>query len=114
MHQASGITEAVVYRSGCAKAEGNIAVGLMQELRQCESCGTKQADHGLPAEHKKRWCAGCAETDGRGAVLLDQQRMLCEDCMLNRASYGLPSERHKRWCRGCANAVRAHRLPTLC
>ena len=69
--------------------------------RKCEGCQLKQANFGLPAEGKRRWCGGCAKGHA-GAVSISGKK--CEDCELNQSTFGLPSDGKKRWCSGCAKA----------
>ena len=57
--------------------------------RKCEGCELKLPSFGLPAEHKRRWCAGCARAHA-GAVDLYSKK--CEGCRVKHAAYGLPSE----------------------
>ena len=68
---------------------------------ECEGCGLKRPNFGLPAEGKVRWCDGCAKAHA-GAEEVKKKK--CEDCQLKCYAFGMPAEGKRRWCAGCAKA----------
>ena len=53
----------------CAAAPSN-------PYKMCEDCGGKQANFGLPADRKKRWCGRCGKKHGA----IDVVNKMCEEC----------------------------------
>ena len=111
--------------SACAKAhDGAVNINQLNQAK-CEVCNEKNANFGLLAENRKRWCAGCGRP--RGAVslrvekpknpkLCEDKSKLCEDCQEKPATFvDKPGQKKRRWCHGCskASATLARRMRAM-